>query len=142
MCSNPLLFLNLFPRDFKIQGSTDNHNWVDLFAVTDYSPPPSRTDSWIFNETEARYIKVVTTEGKRFMFFFHASYIAEIKVHGCAEPEIEAPELFSTRGPDQTRTYEEQQTLDGQAPEIKQLQPSTGLPGRPGKPVFMLKSKP
>ena len=142
IASNPFLFFNLFPRAFKLQGSTDNYTWVDLFAVTDYSPPLSHTGSWVFDETEARYIKVVATEGKRFMFFFHASYIAEIKVHGCAEPDIEAPELLSTSAPDRTGTYEEQQTLDAQGAGKQQLQPGTGLPGRPGKPVFILEGKP
>ncbi|MHC5076951.1 MAG: discoidin domain-containing protein, partial [Planctomycetota bacterium] len=140
--SNGFLLLNLFPRDFKLQGSTDNYNWVDLSVVTNYTPPLSRNDSWIFDETEARYIKVVTTRGKRFMFFFHASYIAEIKVHGCAEPAIEIFELRSTRSSDQTRTDEEQQTLDEQAADKQQLQPSTGLPGRPGRPVFILEGNP
>ena len=141
--SNPFLFFNLFPRAFKLQGSTDNYSWVDLFSVTDYSSRPPRTDSWVFDETEARYIKVVTTEGKRFMFFFRASYIAEIKVYGCPEPEIQAPELLSTKAPDQTTgTHEEQQKLDAQAAVKQQLQSGTGLPGRPGKPVFILEGTP
>ena len=77
------------------------------------------------------------------MFFFRASYIAEIKVYGCAEPEIEAPELLSTKAPDQTTgAHEEQQTLDAQAAGKQQLQSGTGLPGRPGKPFFILEGNP
>ncbi len=140
--STPFLLLNLFPRDFTVRGSIDNENWTDLFTVTDYSPPLSRSDSWSFDNTEVRYIQVVATRTRQFLFFFYAAYIAEIKVFGCAEPEVKAPEVLTTSALSQTGTQLKLQTPDTQEKEKRQIEQRTTTPGRPGKPVFILNGKP
>jgi hypothetical protein len=141
-CSNSFLLLDLFPRDFKFQGSTDNENWIDLFTVTDYSPPFSRTESWSFDTTQLRYIRMLITKTRSFLFFFHTAYVAEIKVYGCAEPGTGTPELLSTSTLSQTGPRLRQQAPDTQENKKKQLQPSGATPGRPGRPVFILNGKP
>ena len=96
ICSNPFQSLDLFPQDFQIQVSTDNETWTEVLTVEHYSPPASCTDSWEFDETKARYVKMVTTKPKPFLFFFHLTYIAEIKVHGCSETELSnSPSTFA-----------------------------------------------
>ena len=138
--SNAFLLLNLFPRDFKVQGSSDNQQWVDLFTVTDYLPPLSRTDSWSFKNTDIRYIKLTVTKARRFFFFFYATYISEIKVYGCTK--IETPEKLSANTLTQAETASKQQKPDSKVKAKKQLQPSSVNPGRPGKPIFILNGKP
>jgi len=111
ICSNPFLFLDLFPRDFQIQVSTDNEEWTEAFTVENYSPPSSYTDSWVFDETKARYVKMVATKSKPFLFFFYLTYVAEIKVQGCSEIENVSPSFVSSTPTEKTKTNEIEQTL-------------------------------
>jgi hypothetical protein len=109
--SNHFMTLDLFPIDFEIQASTDYRNWVTLFAVEYYSPPSSRSESWAFDETETRYIRMVITKAKPFLFFFYATYIAEIKLYGYTETENVSPSLVSSTPTEKTKANEIEQTL-------------------------------
>jgi hypothetical protein len=142
ICSNAFLLLNLFPRDFTVQGSSDNEQWVDLVTETDYVSPLSRTNSWSLNNTEIRYLRLVATKARRFLFFFYATYIAEIKAYGCAEPAVEVPEKLSRETLSQTETGVKKRTPEPQKQEKKHLQSPSANPGRPGRPVFILNGKP
>jgi len=93
-----LLFLDLFPLDFALQASTDNETWQELFPVDNYTPPPTFTDSWAFDEQEARYVKLLITKPKPFLFFFYLSYIPEIKIYGCPEAAMATTHQPSTDG--------------------------------------------
>jgi hypothetical protein len=139
ICSNPFLFLDVFPLDFQIQVSTDNEEWTEVFTVENYSPPSSYTDSWVFDETKARYVKMVATKSKPFLFFFYLTYIAEIKVHGCSETEIPSSLSISMTSLDRKEIRVLKLSPDMEAPEKKEPLISDVLPGRPGKPVFILK---
>ena len=132
--SNRFMALDLFPRDFKVLVSTDNQIWTDIFAEQDYMPPVSHTGSWTFDDTEARYVRLVATRTQKFMFFFYLTYIAEIKVFGCAEPETPGTELTSAQaGPRLLK-----QATDIQAADNKKPGADGKAPGRPGKPLFIL----
>jgi hypothetical protein len=141
LCSNTFFLLNLFPSDFKLQGSLDNEHWIDLFSEKDYSPPLSRSDSWSFDNTEIRYVQLVASKTKQFLFFFNTTYIAEIKIYGCAEPVIETAEGLLKRNLDQTEQYLKQHNIDTQEKEERLLQPRGVTPGRPGRPKFILNDK-
>jgi len=93
-----LLFLDFFPLDFALQASTDNETWQELFPVDNYTPPPTFTDSWAFDEQEARYVKLLITKPKPFLFFFYLSYIPEIKIYGCPEAAMATTHQPSTDG--------------------------------------------
>ncbi len=139
ICSNLFLFFDMFPLNFQMQVSIDNENWTEIFTVENYSPPSSFTDSWVFDETRARYVKMVTKKSKPFLFFFYLTYIAEIKVHGCPETETSSSQLTSMVPSDRKETRVVKLTPDMETTEEKQPSLNEGLPGRPGKPVFILK---
>ena len=139
ICSNPFQSLDLFPQDFQIQVSTDNETWTEVLTVEHYSPPASCTDSWEFDETKARYVKMVTTKPKPFLFFFHLTYIAEIKVHGCSETEISSSQSTFAITSDRTETGAIELTPGLQTSDKEEIKPSETPPGRPGKPGFILK---
>jgi hypothetical protein len=124
--SNLLRQFDLFPHDFEVQASTDNANWVNLFTVENYYPPPSRSESWTFEEIETRYIRMVITRSKRLFMFFYAAYIADIAVYGCTETE--SPELALSTSPDQTDASEIERILSLQSADTK-LRINGMLPG-------------
>jgi len=142
ICSNPFLFLDLFPLDFQMQVSTDNENWTELFSRENYSPTSSYTESWFFDETKARYIKMVITKAKPFLFFFYLTYIAEIKVHGCSETETLRSQLPSMTPSSPPKTRVVKLTPDMETPDKKKPSLDKVPPGRPGKPVFILNGNP
>ena len=47
-----------FPVDFTIQVSTDNLNWSTVVTKTGYALPAGSVQSFGFNATNARYVKV------------------------------------------------------------------------------------
>jgi len=141
ICSNLFLFFDLFPLDFQIQVSADNENWTEIFTEENYSPPSSFTDSWVFDETKVRYVKMVTTKSKPFLFFFYLTYIAEIKVHGCSETETSSSQLTSMIPSDRKETRVVKLTPDMVKTEEKQPSLNERLPGRPGRPVFILNNQ-
>ena len=85
---------------------------------------------------------MVITKTRSFLFFFHISYIAEIKVHGCAEPAVDLPRVLSTETLSQTGTDVGEQGLEKKKQEKRSLRPSSAIPGRPGRPIFILNDNP
>ena len=85
---------------------------------------------------------MLITGTRPFLFFFHTAYIAEIKVYGCQESDVQALEALSTEISGQTGTQAKQQTPDTQEKVKRILQPRAANPGRPGRPVFILDGKP
>jgi hypothetical protein len=135
--SPPFLLSDLFPLDFKILVSTDNEQWTEIFTEENYSSPSSRTDSWVFEEIKAHYIMMNITKSKRFLLLFHLAYIAEIKVHGCAEDDTLGSQLNSMIPADHTKTGAVK-LPDSDAPDEKKPPLVDSPPGRPGKPFFLL----
>ena len=136
--SHSLLLFDLFPLDFQIMLSSDNENWTEIFNESDYASPSSHTDSWVFEETKARYIKLVITEAKPFLFFFYLTYIPEIEVHGCDITDTLGSHLTSMAPVDHTKTRVVRAPPDSKTPDEKKPSLVEGPPGRPGKPVFIL----
>jgi len=139
ICSNPFQSLDLFPQDFQVQVSTDNETWTEVLTVEHYSPPASCTDSWAFDETKAQYVKMVTTKPKPFLFFFHLTYIAEIKVHGCSETEMSNSQSTFAITSDRTETGAIELAPGLQTSDKEEIKLSETPPGRPGRPGFILK---
>lgn len=138
--SNFFMAFNLFPRDFKVQVSTDNQNWKDVITEQDYKPPVSRSGSWSFDGTEARYLKMIASKTQKFMLFFYVTYVAELKIFGCAAPETPGVELPSTDTSDELLSDTQKRALDIQPVERDKLS-AQETPGRPGKPLFILNDK-
>jgi len=142
LCSNPFLFFDLFPLDFQVHVSTDNETWTEVHSEADYTSPSSHTDSWVFDETKARYIKIAITKTKSFLFFFYLTYISEITVHGCTESDITSTQSTSISPDDQTKTRVVTLTPTTEPSDKKKPSPINAPPGIPGKPVFILNNHP
>ena len=136
--SHPFLLLDLFPLDFQIMLSSDSENWTEISSESDYASPSSHTDSWAFEETKTRYIKLAITKAKPFLFFFYLTYISEIEVHGCDETDTPGFQFTSMVPVDQTKTRVVKLTPDRKIPDEKKPPLVEEPPGRPGKPVFIL----
>ena len=74
-----------FPIDFTIQTSLDGNAWTTVVTRSNYGKPGPEAQSFTFNRTDARFVKVVGTnlrylgaEGSYFMQF------TEIEVYGSA----------------------------------------------------------
>jgi hypothetical protein len=106
---NHFFLFDLFPGDFEIQTSLDNKNWTSQFVEKDYSPSPSGSESWAFDEIETRYIKVLITRAKPFLLLFYLSYVGDISVYGCVDTEIASSESALSSDTDQTTTPEQKQ---------------------------------
>jgi len=135
--SKPFLFFNLCPSDFKIQLSLDTIKWTDAVNVNDYSSSPSHSDTWFFDETKARYIKLVITKAKPFLFIFYLSYLSEIEASGCSEAETENSSAeptttFTDTAPKPVKVIPDIHNKDTYTPLLNML-----VPERPGKPVFL-----
>jgi hypothetical protein len=131
---------DLFPRDFKVQVSADMQNWIDVIAEQDYTLPASRTGSWTFDGTEAGYVKFVATRPQKFLVFYYLTYISEVDVFGCAEPEVPEPEgLAATQSAGESRSLLSKEAFDREVAAKKGPVIGDAVPGRPGKPLFILK---
>ncbi len=131
---------DLFPSDFTVQVSTDMQSWTDVVVVQDYTLPAARTDSWTFDGAEARYVKLVATGLQKFMFFYYVTYITEIEVYGCAEPETPEPEsLAATQSAGKADLLLSKEAFDREVAARKGTVIEGTAPGRPGKPLFILK---
>jgi hypothetical protein len=131
---------DLFPCDFKVQVSTDNQNWTDVVTEQDYTLPASRSASWSFDGTEAGYIKLVATKPQKFLVFYYLTYISEIEVFGCAEPEVPETEgLAATQSAGESRSLLSKEAFDREVAAKKGPVIGDAVPGRPGKPLFILK---
>jgi hypothetical protein len=138
--SNRFLGRDLFPRDFKVQVSTDNQSWTDVVTEQDYTLPASRSASWSFDGTEARYVKLVAAASRKLMFSYYVTYIAEIEVFGCAAPEIpETEDLSLPQTSDEEHSFLSQEDFDRELAGKKGPVIEGAAPGRPGKPLFILK---
>jgi hypothetical protein len=133
---------DLFPRDFKLQVSADMQNWTDVVSQQDYTLPASRSGSWSFDGTEAAYVKLVATTPQKILFFYYLTYISEIEVYGCAEPEVPEPEgLAATQSADKSRSLLSKEAFDREVAGRKGPFIGDAVPGRPGKPLFILKGE-
>ncbi len=133
---------DLFPRDFKVQVSADMQSWTDVVAEQDYTLPAARSASWSFDGTEAAYVKLVATRPQKFLVFYYLTYISEIEVYGCAEPEVPEPEsLAATQSAGESRSLLSKEAFDREVAGKKGPVIGNTVPGRPGKPLFILKGE-
>ncbi|THF76090.1 discoidin domain-containing protein [Cohnella fermenti] len=86
-----------FPVDFTIQVSTDAIHWATVASRTEFARPGAGAQSFAFDETRARYVKV---EGTRLMSV-DGSYrmqLAELQAFGYAAPPLAAAYRVSYDG--------------------------------------------
>jgi hypothetical protein len=140
--SNRFIGRDLFPRDFKVQVSADNQNWTDVVSEQGYTLPASRSASWSFDGAEAAYVKLVAATPQKFLVFYYLTYISEIEVYGCAETEVPEPEgLAATQSAGESRSLLSKEAFDREVAAKKGPVIGDALPGRPGKPLFILKEE-
>jgi hypothetical protein len=133
---------DFFPHDFKVQASTDMQNWTDVVTEQDYTLPAARSASWSFDGTEAAYVKLVAAKPKKILLFYYLIYISEIEVYGCAEPEVPEPEgLAATQSAGESRSLLSKEAFDREVAGKKGPVIGNTVPGRPGKPLFILKGE-
>ena len=122
--------------------SADNQNWTDVVTEQDYTLPAARSASWSFDGTEAAFIKFVATRPQKFLVFYYLTYISEIEVYGCAEPEVPQPEgLAATQSAGESRSLLSKEAFDREVAGKKGPVIGDAVPGRPGKPLFILKEQ-
>ena len=114
-------------------------NWTDVVTEQDYTLPSSRSGSWTFDGTEAGYVKFVATRPQKFLVFYYLTYISEIEVYGCVEPEVPEPEsLAATQSAGKADLLLSKEAFDREVAGRKGAVIEGTAPGRPGKPRFML----
>lgn len=82
MYASDMFGIDYLPTNFQIQISNDNLNWQEIASERGYDVQSTHADSWDFNGTEARYVRLYATKAKTF-FIFHLVQIAELEVYGC-----------------------------------------------------------
>ena len=126
MYASKLFNLDFLPLNFQIQISKDNLNWEEIHTENNYKLHSVRSDSWDFNNYQARYVRIYITKAKSFFIFFRLIQIAEIEVYGC-----DIPEQNLASGDEDKKSEDNNPDETGDI-----LESAQGLPGVPGKPVI------
>jgi len=134
MYASRMFGIDYFPANFKIETSRDNADWKEMTTENSYNIKAAYTDSWDFNASEARYIRVSITKAKFFFIFFYIVQIAEIEVYGWDMPE-KPPLLLEEKYLIKDETDKDNEEKETEKADILNHE----IPGVPGKPVVTFK---
>ena len=74
-----------FPKDFKIETSTDDINWTEVVRRSNLPNPGFCTQDFMFNQRTVRYVRITGTNLQNITSMGYRMGFAEVKVYNQAE---------------------------------------------------------